>query len=187
MTSFTYQKLDVDDWNLSGCAEIISIDNFAKIRSRFRNVVVTSGGYDNLHAGHISSIMESARLFKINGGDALVVIVNGDAFLTKKKGKPFMPLKDRCQIVSAIRHVDFIIPYESPVHMDVSEALAVIKPTIFTKGGDRTDSSNIPEWKVCEEIGCKIVSGVGLPKYWSSSNYLNDWAEFKIEERLRVG
>ena len=70
--------------------------------------------------------------------------------------------------------------------MTVIEPLRAIKPHIFTKGGDRTDFSNVPECKVCDEFGTKFVAGVGLPKKWSSSDSLKDWSEFTINQRVIV-
>ncbi len=173
----TYARLDVRSWQMSCAAPIVTIDEFINLRRHHDKVVVTSGGFDPIHPGHISVINESFTI------GTTVVIVNGDAFLTKKKGKPFMDLKTRCQIVSNLAFVDFVIPYESPVHMDVSEALRIIRPTHFTKGGDRVDEKSIPEWNTCKEIGCEIVTGVGEQKLWSSSNFLGDWTNFKFQQK----
>lgn len=57
-------------------------------------------------------------------------------------------------------------------------ALDKIKPHIFTKGGDRIDASTIPEWNTCQKHGIEIISGVGLSKLWSSSDFLKEWGEF---------
>lgn len=156
-------------------AQIVSFDEFDDIRANLMlgEIVCTSGGYDPLHPGHATCIIESKQC-----GNTLVVVVNGDAFLTAKKGKPFMDLKTRCQIVACIREVDYVIPFEIENDQTVCEALRRIKPNIFTKGGDRTDYTNIPEWKVCQELGIKIVPQVGYSKQWSSSDFLKDWGEF---------
>ncbi|MEK7519897.1 MAG: adenylyltransferase/cytidyltransferase family protein [Patescibacteria group bacterium] len=152
---------------------IISLENFAVIRHTLGNIVATSGGFDPLHPGHTTSIMESKRY-----GDTLTVIVNGDAFLRAKKGKPFQDLATRCAIVSAIRGVDFVVPFEIENDMTVSRALELIRPHVFTKGGDRIDERTIPEWETCQRHGITIVSGVGLPKQWSSSWFLKEWEQF---------
>src|SRR3989344_4393165 len=128
------------DWG----APIISFEDFAKLRPNLGKVVATSGGFDPIHPGHISCIIESKKY-----GDTLAVIVNGDAFLTAKKGRPFQNLKTRCQIVSGIRGVDYVIPFEIKGDQTVSKALEALKPDIFTKGGDRIDQTSIPEWNTC--------------------------------------
>ena len=154
-------------------APIVDLSAFPDLRSGIGTIVATSGGYDPLHPGHVSCLLESA-----GHGDTLVVIVNGDDFLRRKKGKPFMDLKARCQVVSCIRAVDYVIPFEIEDDDTVREALRVIRPHVFAKGGDRTDMSNIPEWNVCAELGIEVISGVGMDKAWSSSDYLESWGRF---------
>lgn len=154
-------------------AKIISFDEFAEIRDRLGKIVCTSGGFDPLHPGHVSNIHESKQY-----GDSLVIIVNGDDFLRRKKGKPFMDLHTRSWIVSYVRGVDFVIPFEIENDPTVCVALEKIKPHIFTKGGDRIDETSIPEWDVCSKHGIQIISGVGHKKDWSSSNFLHEWGEF---------
>lgn len=153
-------------------ARIISFEEFEKIRDKLGTIVCTSGGYDPVHPGHLSCIHESKKY-----GDTIVVIVNGDSFLTKKKGKPFMDLKTRVEIMSYITNVDYVIPFEIENDQTVIQALKKIRPHIFTKGGDRIDETSIPEWNVCVEHNIKIISGVGHDKLWSSSDSLKEWVE----------
>lgn len=155
-------------------AEIISLEDFKKLRPSLGQVVATSGGFDPIHPGHISCIIDSKQY-----GDVLVVVVNGDSFLTAKKGKPFQDLPTRSLIVSGIRGVDYVIPFEIEGDSTVNQALAAIRPNVFTKGGDRVDATTIPEWTVCEKYGIKVVSAVGMDKEWSSSWFLKDWESFK--------
>lgn len=163
-------------------AEIISFADFAKIRDSLGKIVATSGGYDPIHPGHATCIIDSKK-----HGDTLVVIVNGDAFLTAKKGKPFQNLATRCRLVSCIREVDYVVPFEIENDNTVCEALRQIRPHIFTKGGDRTDFSNIPEWDICQEHQIEIVPQVGLKKNWSSSDFLREWGEFWTQSGGRGG
>ena len=155
-------------------APIISFEEFNKLRPGLGKIVATSGGFDPIHPGHISCIASSKQY-----GDTLVVIVNGDAFLTAKKGKPFQNLKTRCEIVSGIINVDYVVPFEIKNDQTVSRALEALRPDVFTKGGDRIDESTIPEWAICKKLGIKIITGVGEDKIWSSSQFLNDWHDFK--------
>lgn len=155
-------------------AKIVSFEEFEKIRPKLGKVVVTSGGYDPIHPGHISCIIDSKKY-----GDTLVVIVNGDAFLTAKKGKPFQNLETRSLIVSGIAGVDYVVPFEIEDDQTVNKALAALKPDVFTKGGDRVDESSIPEWETCKKYDIKIVTGVGLKKKWSSSWFLKEWGNNK--------
>ena len=64
-------------------------------------VVLVTGGFDPLHSGHISYFKEAKKL-----GDKLVVGLNSDKWLTRKKGKPFMPIQERVEIVKNLQMVD---------------------------------------------------------------------------------
>jgi D-beta-D-heptose 7-phosphate kinase/D-beta-D-heptose 1-phosphate adenosyltransferase len=162
--------LQFGSWRLSSCAPIFTIEEFHANKWVIKSkIVATSGGFDPIHPGHISNIQDSSRY------GFVVVIVNGDDFLRRKKGKPFMDLKTRCQIVSGIRNVGCVIPYEVENDSTVCKALEELKPDIFTKGGDRRDAESIPEWDVCQQNNIKVVTDVGLAKNWSSSNFLKDW------------
>ncbi len=155
-------------------AKIISFEELAKLRPKLGKIVATSGGFDPIHPGHISCIIESKK-----HGNTLVVIVNGDAFLTAKKGKPFQNLETRSLIVSGIREVDYVVPFEIKDDQTVCRALDALKPHVFTKGGDRRDQESIPEWKTCKKNNIRIVCGVGADKKWSSSRFLNEWKQIK--------
>jgi cytidyltransferase-like protein len=152
-------------------APIVTFDEFDADRPAGR-IVATSGGFDPIHPGHISSIQDSKQY-----GDVVVVIVNGDAFLEAKKGKAFQDLQTRCLIVSAVRGVDYVVPFEIAGDPTVTVALRRLRPHVFTKGGDRVDERNIPEWTACQEFGTEIISGVGDDKRWSSSWFLEAWVK----------
>jgi D-beta-D-heptose 7-phosphate kinase/D-beta-D-heptose 1-phosphate adenosyltransferase len=70
-------------------------------------LIVVSGGFDPIHSGHIA-YFKSAKSY----GDKLIVALNSDAWLEKKKGKFFMPFHERKSIVEAIKYVDEVISFE---------------------------------------------------------------------------
>ncbi len=155
---------------------IIPLEDFPKLRDeklKGKKIVCTSGFYDPIHPGHVSCLMESKKF-----GDILVVIVDGDQRAVTKKGKPFMAELDRARIVDGIKGVDYVVIYNSTTRNDCVEAVDIIKPDVFTKGGDRTARENIPEYDTIEKNGGMIEFNVGDPKYWSSSNYLQEWVDF---------
>lgn len=117
-------------------------------------VVAASGGFDPLNRGHIEYLKKSKEL-----GDKLVVILNKDQFLLKQKGSIFMPYEDRREILKSLGFVDDVIPCIDEDET-VCNTLTQLKPDIFSKGIRWTDD-NIPEKKVCEELGIKIVFNVG--------------------------
>jgi len=134
--------------------------------------VVVSGGFDPLHDYHLDHIKEARKL-----GDWLIVIVNTDEFLIRKKGFFNLPLLTRLRVLEEYSFVDQVVVCIDR-DQSVGETLRLLHPDIFAKGGDRDSASNIPskEVVVCEEIGCRIVYGVDRGERASSSNYLLEGA-----------
>lgn len=126
-------------------------------------VVAVSGGFDPLHVGHVRMIQAAAAL-----GTRLVVIVNGDDFLMRKKGYAFMPLAERMEIVRALRGVADVVAAIDP-DQTVRETLRLVKPHVFANGGDRRAEADIPEAAVCRELNIEMVFNVGGGKVQSSS------------------
>ena len=131
--------------------------------------VAVSGGLDPIHIGHVRMIQEAKKL-----GDRLVVILNNDNWLLKKKGHFFMPEEQRKEIIEALRDVDAVVltrHTKDTTDMSVCDALREIKPDIFANGGDRF-SDNIPEFKLCNELGIQMVFNVGTGGKVNSSSWL---------------
>lgn len=137
-------------------------------------VVLCTGGFDPLHSGHISYLNAAKKL-----GDVLVVGINSDEWLSRKKGRAFMPLKERFSVVSALGVVDEVIVYND----DDNSSCDAIKLTrlrypnaciVFANGGDRTEN-NIPEMETTD-TNVEFVFGVGgADKKNSSSWLLEEW------------
>lgn len=139
--------------------------------------VAISGGFDPIHIGHIEMMQEAKGL-----GDKLVVILNNDNWLIKKKGFAFMPERERKAILEAVRYVDKVIITghpENPADMSVCAELEKLKPDIFANGGDRdkkdanskTSSLN-PEQALCNKLRIKMVFNVGKSGKIQSSSEL---------------
>lgn len=135
-----------------------------------RKWVVTSGGFDPLHIGHLRCIQESARLARQLRGQ-LIVIVNGDGFLRRKKGKPFMNHLERMEIIAGLRGVTYVVGWDDG-SQTVTGAIEKLQPSLFTKGGDRNEKAVVPEFEMCEQLGCQVLFGVGGGKIQSSSELL---------------
>jgi D-beta-D-heptose 7-phosphate kinase/D-beta-D-heptose 1-phosphate adenosyltransferase len=136
---------------------------------RKKIVVAVSGGFDPIHIGHVRMFERAKAL-----GDELVVILNNDNWLKKKKGFSFMPEMERKEVIEALRVVDrVVITKHKPNDKDtsVSRELRAIKPDIFANGGDRK-FDNIPEVAVCDEIGCAMVFNIGKGGKIQSSSWL---------------
>lgn len=135
-------------------------------------IVVVSGGFDPVHSGHISYLNSARQL-----GDILVVGVNSDDWLTRKKGRPFMPFNERRAVVGNLKPVDFTLGFDDSdgSAIDLIKQVQVGYPNsqiIFANGGDRT-AKNIPEMLV-KDVVFKFGVG-GENKANSSSWILEDW------------
>lgn len=140
-------------------------------------IYMTSGGFDPLHIGHARCILVTTDMADADGG-YVIVVVNGDGFLNRKKGGAFMPEDERAEIVAGLRGVDAVLIWDDG-SQNVIGAIEKIKPTYFTKGGDRAKPEDIPEWNICQEIGCDVLFNVGGGKIQSSS-----WLLRKLETEV---
>lgn len=137
-------------------------------------VIVISGGFDPLHSGHLSYINASAAL-----GDRLVVALNSDEWLSRKKGRPFMTFQERQIILSNLLQVDEVYQVQDSdgsVTDCINYCLDAFPSSeiIFANGGDRT-KTNIPEMKI-QDSRLSFMFGVGgETKLNSSSSILADW------------
>lgn len=119
-----------------------------------------------MHVGHVRYFQEARTL-----GDKLIVILNDDEWLVRKKGYVFMPLEERIEVLRAIRYIDEIVVREPAEDTSINHMLEKLTIHIFAKGGDRT-LENIPESEVCERRGIKMVFGVGGSDKPQSSSWL---------------
>ena len=144
-------------------------------------ISVISGGFDPLHSGHLSYIEAAASY-----GDKLFVCLNSDEWLIQKKGKYFLPFKERQLIVQGLKFVDEVIAFEDDDQGSCINGLIDIKKQfpnndiVFCNGGDR-NKENISELSV-SGIDFKFSVG-GDEKMNSSSWILKDWS-LKSEKRV---
>lgn len=140
-------------------------------------VVLVTGGFDPLHSGHIEYFKAAKKL-----GDHLVVGLNSDEWLTRKKGKPFMPLHERVAIVKELSCVDEVISFDDSDNTAL-KAIGWVLATkgqrwkvIFANGGDRTNTTT-PEYDLYgDHPDVEFAFGVGgFDKKNSSSWILKEW------------
>lgn len=89
-----------------------------------------------------------------------------------------MPLAERMEIIDGLLGVSFVVPWDDGTQT-VTGALELIRPHLFTKGGDRNAAEVVPEFPLCQEIGCKVLFGIGGGKVQSSSHLLSQAQETK--------
>jgi cytidyltransferase-like protein len=137
-------------------------------------VVLVTGGFDPLHSGHISYFEEAKKL-----GNKLIVGLNSDAWLKRKKGRAFMPFLERQRIIQSLHMVDMLIDFDDSDDT-ACDAIAKVRlhypmqyvKVIFANGGDRT-KENIPEMTVAD---VEFIFGVGGENKINSSSWiLEEW------------
>jgi cytidyltransferase-like protein len=135
-------------------------------------IVVVSGGFDPIHSGHIQLIKAARTL-----GDMLIVGINSDEWLTRKKGRAFMPWTERLCVLNNLRQVDEVYTFNDEDNtachlLQQVRAHYPVDKIVFANGGDRTPD-NIPEMSI---PGVEFAFGVGgADKANSSSWILQEW------------
>jgi len=153
-----------------------------------KKIVMVSGGFDPVHIGHVRLFNEARKL-----GDELVVVINNDNWLKKKKGYIFMPEYERKEIIEAFEAVDRVLlsgHKENTEDMSVCVELIKIKPHIFANGGDRNikdakdpKSSLYREKQIHKKLGIKMVYNVGHGGKVRSSSELVKQAKENISKK----
>jgi len=146
-------------------------------------VVLVTGGFDPLHSGHIEYFKAAREL-----GDHLVVGLNSDAWLTRKKGRPFMPMQERTTIVKELECVDEVIAFDDSDNtacLAIGQVLSTKASSwklIFANGGDRTNTTT-PEYETWgSHPDVTFAFGVGGENKANSSSWiLDEWKTQKTE------
>ena len=145
-----------------------------------RKTIAVSGGFDPIHKGHVRMILAAALQ-----GD-VIVILNSDDWLHKKKGYKFMPWDERAEILRAISGVISVVNTIDDKDKTVCNTLRNLKRDndldYFANGGDRY-ATNTPEMEVCKELGIGMLWNVGGEKVQSSSTLVTDAKYAKNDHR----
>ena len=139
----------------------------------YYDVMILSGGFDPVHVGHLRMIQAAAELAEI-----VVVGVNSDEWLTRKKGYVFMPFEERAEIIQGFDGCTKAVGFNDDDDtasdlLRVTRAMYPDKTIAFGNGGDRT-SANIPETPAAGETCIELVWSVGGGKVQSSSDLVKE-------------
>ena len=138
------------------------------------NVIILSGGFDPVHKGHLRMFREAANL-----GHQVIVGLNSDECLTRKKGKPFMNWDERAEILESCKWINQVISFDDS---DDTASDVILKVCLmyknedvniyFANGGDR-GKGNVPELDTCKDLNVVMLWGIGGGKIQSSSWLIN--------------
>ena len=146
-------------------ADLAALERLVEERRRGgARIVLTNGNFDLLHVGHLRAIEDAA-----SRGDFLIVCVNGDDEVRRRKGpgRPVFPATERAELLAGLRAVDAVLVFAEPT---VDGILRRIRPEVYAKGTDYTPET-VPEGPTVREYGGEIAI-VGDPKVHSSRSVL---------------
>lgn len=128
-------------------------------------LVMVSGGFDPLHDGHMDYLEGAARHGRV------LVALNSDDWLIRKKGYCFQPWSVRARILNAIFWVHEVMSLDDS-DGTVCDALRGVCPRIFCNGGDRHVTDPL-EYDCCKKFGIEQLFGIGGAKTNSSSKLVH--------------
>lgn len=136
-------------------------------------LVCVSGGMDPCHIGHLRYMQHASIYGKV------VVLLNSDTWLIRKKGYCFMPFEERKALLEGFECVSSVVSVDDN-DGTVCKGLIQIRPDYFAKGGDR-GPDNTPEQETCGHLGIEVLFGVGGEDKLQASSKL---VEKAIESKL---
>ena len=131
--------------------------------------IALSGGFDPTHVGHLRMMQEASKLGHV------IIILNSDVWLMRKKGYIFMSYEERKEILEGFSCVSEVVSVDDSDNT-VCEAIDRLRPDYFGNGGDRKND-NVPELDLCKKLGIELVWNLGGPKIQSSSDLVQSTLE----------
>ena len=139
-----------------------------------KNIIILSGGFDPVHKGHVRMFKESKKI------GSVIVGLNSDEWLKRKKNKFFMPFEERKEILDSIKYIDKTRSFNDNddtacdliknIHSEYGDKYKIF----FGNGGDRTNKTT-PEFEFCNNNNIEMIWGLGGGKIQSSSDLLKNW------------
>lgn len=144
---------------------------------------LVSGGFDPVHVGHLRMFQDAKKL-----SDNVILLLNNDEWLTKKKGKPFMSQNQRKEILDEFKSIKKVI-IQTSSEKSSSRAIEEFvnnnrnKSICYCNGGDRSNIKNILESDICKELGVSLEFGIGGEEKIESSSQLTKNYLGNVEKR----
>ena len=136
----------------------------------FEKVSLVTGGFDPIHSGHISYFKRAKDL-----SNYLVVGINTEEWLTRKKGQYFQSWKERAEIIRHLDMVDAVISWDDKDDSAcgaIAKCLEIAETVIFANGGDR-GKGNTPETdKYDDHPNVEFAWGIGGDDKMNSSSWI---------------
>ncbi len=154
------------------------------------DIALVSGGFDPVHIGHLKMFQDAKRI-----SEKVVLLLNNDEWLKKKKGKPFMDQNQRKEILSEFKSISEVIIQTSSEPSSSSAIEEFVKENqnksiCYCNGGDRSNIKNIREYEICKKLNVDLKFGIGGDNKIESSsdltrNYLGEiekkpWGSYHV-------
>jgi cytidyltransferase-like protein len=123
---------------------ILATSELPGLRSR---VAMVDGGFDPLHAGHVTHFKEAAAL-----GVPLLCNLASDEYVARKH-RPLLPQAERATVIDAIRYIDYVHPSQTTT----ANVLSALQPRYYVKGADWRGRLPAEEEAICAEAGIEVV------------------------------
>lgn len=131
-----------------------AIEISQKIKSEKKSIVLAGGCFDILHIGHIKFLGKARK-----NGDYLFILLESDESVKKLKGdkRPINSQKDRAQILSALKFVDYVILLSGiKESKDYDSLVEKIHPDIIAV--TKNDKALFHKQRQAKKINAKVVS-----------------------------
>ena len=149
-----------------------------------KRISLISGGFDPLHSGHIALLQAAKDLTGF-----LVVAINSDEWLERKKGRSFMPVDERRLVITNLRQVNNVVEFDDSddTAIDAIRRCRALYPEskiLFCNGGDRKKGNTPEQMGMISWDNVEFVFGVGGNEKMNSSSWILEHYKYPKTDRI---